>query len=60
MAGQVAGGPGSGCLLDSAVGCPALFAPDMVSVLALVGGLFRIGLGISTSASLGMNGSLDC
>ena len=57
MAGQVAGGPGSGCFQDSAAGCPALFAPDMVFVLALVGG---IGLGISTSASLGMNGSLDC
>ena len=60
MAGQVAGGPGSGCFLDSAAGCPALFTPDMVFVLALVGGLFRIGLGISASASLGMNISLDC
>ena len=54
-AGQVAGGPGSGCFLDSAVGRPALFSPDTVSVLAVVGRLLRIGLGISTSASLGMN-----
>ena len=47
-AGQVAGGPGSGCFLDGAVGHPALFSPDAVSVLAVVGGLLRIGLGIST------------
>ena len=46
-AGQVAGGPGSGCFLDGAVGHPALFSPDAVSVLTVVGGPLRIGLGIS-------------
>ena len=59
-AAQGVGGPGSGCFLDSAVGRPALFSPDTGSVLAVIGGLLRIGLGISTSASLGMNGSFDC
>ena len=48
-AGQVAGGPGSGYFLDGAEGHPALFSPDAVSVLAVVGGLLRIELGISTS-----------
>ena len=47
-AGQVAGDPGSGCFLDGAIGHPALFSPDAVSVLAVVGGLLRVGLGIST------------
>lgn len=56
-AGRVACGPGSVCFLGSAVGCHALFSPHTVSVLALVGGPFKIGLEISTSASLGMLGS---
>ena len=56
-AGRVACGPGSVCFLGSAVGCRALFSPHTVSVLALVGGPFKIGLEISTSASLGMLGS---
>ena len=37
-----------------------LFSPHTVSVPALVGGLFSVSLGISTFASLGMNGSFDC
>ena len=59
-AGRVACGPGSVCFLESAVGFLVLFSPDTVSVPAFVGGLFRISLGISTFASLGMNGSFDC
>ena len=51
-AGQVAGGPGSGCFLDGSVGHPALFSPDTVSVLAVVGGLLKIGLGISTFSKM--------
>ena len=58
-AGRVPCGPGSVCFLCSAVGCRALFSPHRVSVLALVGGLFKIGLEISTSASLGMLGSFQ-
>ena len=37
----------TGCFLDGAVGHPALFSPDAVCVLAVVGGPLRIGLGIS-------------
>ena len=61
-AGLVACGPGSACLLACwlGVGCPVMLSVGAGSVLPSVGGQFRIGLGISTSASLDTNGSRDC
>ena len=51
-------GPGSVCSLG--VGSPVLLSVGAGSVLLSVGGQFRIRLGISTSASLDINGSCDC
>ena len=51
-------GPGSVCLLG--VGFPVVLSVGAGSVLLSVGGQLRIRLGISTSASLDINGSCYC